>query len=191
MNVLVCRYNYLQFETATVQDNRAMRALDVSLGSVHCGVSENIDLRTYCPSMIRQASSSHNQSSLVLVSDCDYLSNQKLKQIGRRWHCLAKGAVQCSTQPPAPLTLSPPPLVKLRKPPDFRAISTQSFNSCTWQYWSPSQRHCAFQCSNVAVPHPLFKVRSGQNRTSHPARLQCLGLALPTRGRSSDGRALA
>ena len=27
----------------------------------------------------RQASSSHNQSSLVLVSDCHYLSNQKLK----------------------------------------------------------------------------------------------------------------
>ena len=33
----------------------------------------------------RQASSSHNQSSLVLVSD---LTNQKLKQIGRRCHCL-------------------------------------------------------------------------------------------------------
>ena len=31
----------------------------------------------------RQASSSHNQSSLVLVSDC-----QIKKQIGRRWHCL-------------------------------------------------------------------------------------------------------
>ena len=28
---------------------------------------------------LRQASSSHNQSSFVLVSDCDYLSNQKLK----------------------------------------------------------------------------------------------------------------
>ena len=70
MNVLVCRYNHLLFEKATVQDNRAMPALDVSLGSVHCSVSENIDLRTYCPSMIRQASSSHNQSSFVLVSDC-------------------------------------------------------------------------------------------------------------------------
>ena len=39
----------------------------------------------------RQASSSHNQSSLVLVSDCQicqFVKSEVKKQIGRRWHCL-------------------------------------------------------------------------------------------------------
>ena len=47
-----------------------------------------------------RASSSHNQSSLVLVSDC--VKSEIKKQIGRRWHCLLQLCSKPRANPPSP-----------------------------------------------------------------------------------------
>ena len=115
-----------------------------------------------------------------------------------RFHCATLLFLQPNPIPHQHNLQLPPPQLKLRKPPDFRAnfhSTIQSFNSCsTWRFWSPSQKHCSSLSSlrvGAPVPHPLLKVRSGQNWTSYSARLLPPGLQLVSRGRSSDGRALA
>ena len=50
----------------------------------NCTISEYFHVQQYRP-FSRQASSSHKQSSLVLVK---FVKKEVKKQIGRRWHCL-------------------------------------------------------------------------------------------------------
>ena len=99
-----------------------------------------------------------------------------------------------------PHNLHLPPLLLLLLLSDWESRQTfapilfhQNLDSCRkCHFWSASQNCCSFHgCSAVVVPHPLLKVRSGQNWTSYSARPYLPDLQLPPRGRSSDGRALA